>query len=416
MSTSARNIPPKWFGSDAGSFAEHTVKVRLPNIARQVLRDNSLEPEIVQRLESLIHEIPDKPLQPLADPHAPDNDAWNQWIGPYRSLNWLEAPWMFVEVYFFRRILEASGYFTPGPRHNYDPYEFQKRTGLELSRSAVHRYCDQLQEWISHNNHVDHHETLANLLQMNLWGNQFDLSLWPAGVTVGPQRDSPLHSGNPQNSHILANQSFQLARYLIKYAGQDPEIDFVLDNAGLELVHDLGLADYLLTYQMAGFVRFHLKSQPFYVSDAMAKDVLHTLDWLAAERESATQALATRLYTPLQSGRLRLEDDPFWCMPISYWQNPGHFQGQIQNGAVGPVTLIILKGDLNYRRLLDDRRWPLITPVNEAFPDLQTPLAALRVLKSELAVGLPADLIIQADQEDPQWMISGRWGIIQLNA
>jgi len=42
---------------------------------------------------------------------------------------------------------------------------------------------------------------------------------------------------------------------------------------GLELLFDLALADFLLCHGWAREVVLHLKNQPFFVSDAMPKDV-----------------------------------------------------------------------------------------------------------------------------------------------
>ena len=42
---------------------------------------------------------------------APDLDAWKNYVNPYLGQNWYQPPWFFTEHYFYRRILEATGYF-----------------------------------------------------------------------------------------------------------------------------------------------------------------------------------------------------------------------------------------------------------------------------------------------------------------
>jgi hypothetical protein len=76
--------------------------------------------------------------------------------------------------------------------------------------------------------------------------------------------------------------------------------------------------------------------------------------------------------------------------------------------------LIIAKGDANYRRLLGDRHWPFTTPFAAIVSYLPAPLLALRSLKSELAAGLSEPQIAWLNEEDEQWLVNGRWGVIQF--
>jgi hypothetical protein len=45
---------------------------------------------------------------------------------------------------------------------------------------------------------------------------------------------------------------------------------------------------------------------------------------------------------------------------------------------------------------------------------LPAPLAALRVAKSEVVVGLKPGQAEALDEIDPVWKVDGRWGMIQL--
>ena len=57
-------------------------------------------------------------------------------------------------------------------------------------------------------------------------------------------------------------------------------MDYLLDNAGLELLGDLCVTDYLLGTDQVQTVRFHAKLHPTFVSDATMADVHTTLAWL----------------------------------------------------------------------------------------------------------------------------------------
>ena len=79
------------------------------------------------------------------------------------------------------------------------------------------------------------------------------------------------------------------------------------------------------------------------------------------------------------------------------------------------ASLIISKGDANYRRLIGDRHWPYTTPFDDVVCYLPAPLVALRTLKSDVLVGLKPGQQPILDQKDPDWLINGRWGLIQFS-
>lgn len=80
------------------------------------------------------------------------------------------------------------------------------------------------------------------------------------------------------------------------------------------------------------------------------------------------------------------------------------------------ATLTVMKGDLNYRRLVQDRLWPATTPfadVTEYFPG---PVAALRTLKSDVVVGMEQRFVEGLDASGGGWRTSGRHGLVQVRA
>jgi hypothetical protein len=75
--------------------------------------------------------------------------------------------------------------------------------------------------------------------------------------------------------------------------------------------------------------------------------------------------------------------------------------------------LVISKGDAHYRRLLGDRHWPYETSFEDILAYYPAPLVALRTLKSELVAGLAPGQTAWVASQDPEWMLNGRWGMIQ---
>ncbi|OQY34809.1 MAG: hypothetical protein B6243_05210 [Anaerolineaceae bacterium 4572_5.2] len=398
-------IPAPLRGAEANTFTHYTVTTRFPNIARRVVAENDFPPQVVANLHSLINDIPHARIRPLNDPHAPDTADWEAYIAPYRRQNWLEAPWFFVETYFYRRILEASGYFVFGEMYDLDPYAKQKQLGLKNSAKATAALSRQVDVWLKRPAH--RREALNALLIADLWGNQADLSMW-----LDADQEQPSHANEAQaQAHILVNQTADVTAYLLSLTAKKkkPRVAFLVDNAGFELAGDLALSDFLLSSGIAASVSFHLKPHPTFVSDATVKDVRQTLNDLTAAENTAVRAMGNRLQAQLSRARLCLLEDWFWTSPLPMWEMPASLRAQL-----GKADLLISKGDANYRRLLGDRHWPFTTPFEEIVSYLPAPLLALRTSKSEVMSGLKAGQIADLDKNDPDWLANGKWGVVQF--
>ncbi len=133
------NQPPPLCGSEKGTFTEETMRRRLPGLVDRALAEDGWSAESQRRLEALSEEMPDGLIRPILDRGAPDEALWNDWMQPHIGKSWLDAPWFPAETYFFRRILEASGYFQPGPDGGRDPFRSQKREGLTGCGGGLNR-------------------------------------------------------------------------------------------------------------------------------------------------------------------------------------------------------------------------------------------------------------------------------------
>ena len=390
-----KDYPSPIMVSELGSFASKTVSQRLPAIAKRVINDNDFLPEIVEKLKILIEELPAGKVRALeATIAAPDLLDWNRYLEPYLGKSWLDLPWFLAEVYFYRRILEAIDYFRLG----IDPYAVSKQLALEKSLNSIGALSSQQNQIVG----KWHHNGLATLVYCSLWGNRADLSLFS---TV----EERLHHKQNQNeqTNLLVDDTEKLANWLDTNSVQ--QINFIIDNAGLELFCDLCLVDYLLTTQLCKTICLHLKAHPTFVSDAMSKDVHYLLERLLREKDHQVNSLAARLQKHLAAERLQLQENLFWNSPLVFWEMPEKLNLQLARG-----SLTIFKGDANYRRLLGDRKWSFTTPFPEIVSYFPTPLIALRTLKSELASGLQLSQVKTLTAQDPNWLINGQRGLIQF--
>lgn len=399
-------LPPPLMMWSENSFSHLTLTQRLPAIVRRVIAENNFPPYIVDNLEKLIKELPQGIVRQLQQDQGPDLVRWKKYLAPFVGKRWLDIPWFFAEAYFFRRILEATHYFLPGISQNLDPFALQKRRGLEKARDSIQVMSAKVNASIAsqlHNSKRNSCQKLIPLLYLALWGNQADLSLWPVDAST-PNYNQETYS---KEADVLLNDTSILADKIASFGGI--RIDLILDNAGFELVCDLGLADFLLASKAAVMVYLHLKSHPTFVSDATIQDVQQTIDVLANDPDVEVQSLGHRLQNYITSGRLRLREHLFWTSPLMFWEMP-----QLLRQELAQASLVLIKGDANYRRLLGDRQWSFTTAFEDIVCYFPAPFATLRTLKSEIIVGLQSGQAEVLNCADPQWLTNGKRGLIQF--
>ena len=385
--------------SEPGSFARSTIVERKPQIIRQVIEDNGYPPQIEQALEAFKAEIASQPMRPLTE-QAPDAALWNRELADLRGRPWIDAPWYFAESYFYRRLLEAVRYFQPGPWQGHDPFEKRKRNQEQAAVDRLAQGWDQLAQ-------APPDVAFEALLHSSLWGNRADLS----NYTVAAAARDGLAVAEERN-HIMIDHTDRVRELLVGQDSHGPRsqrVDFINDNVGLDSLFDLALADFMLGQGWAQEVVFHLKNYPFFVSDAMIKDVRAVISLLQASHIPTVKDLGQRMRDHVEAGRILLKDDPFWTSSLMFRDLPPSLRAELARS-----DLVILKGDVNYRRLLDDRHWPPTTRMEKVANYFPAPFLVLRTLKGEIIVGLEPGQAESLAATDPTWLINGKRGIIQL--
>ncbi len=389
----ATGVPPPLMTSEPGSFAQATIMRRKPQIVADVLRDNDYPAEIRDALHALAQEIQGAQIRPLGEP-ALDTEYWQEQWCPYAGRTWLDVPWYFAEAFFYRRLLEAVRYFQSGMWQGHDPFAVAKRRQVDGPGGALVLAAHALVELPA-----EPPAAVRALLYASLWGNRIDLSnrelLRAYAGQDGQARD------------ILIDDSAAVAAFLA--GGGHRRVDFINDNAGPEATFDLLLADYLLEQGWVERVQMHLKPYPFYVSDAMIRDVRELIVRLEGAPESLARRAGDRLGGWLQGGRLALSDDRFWTSAYAFTEMPEDLRRQLAG-----ADLVIVKGDANYRRLLGDRHWPPTARLADITAYFPAPFATLRTLKAEIMVGLAQGQAERLALEEADWLINGRRGLIQF--
>jgi hypothetical protein len=383
--------PPELRGSDPGGFAWGVWHDRTPRLIAQIRDAHPYGPAQRRALDDLLQEISAGVMRPLG-PHAHDHASWSAWGTGLFGRPWLEAPFLWSESYFYRRLLDATGFFAPGPWHWVDPFEHLK--AAELSDPALEPDLAALDDV----ERLPAGEQRQAKLLASLWGNRADL-----GFRIGTSRGQAV-PGQPAAGRLIADDSPGLWAAL----GPGASVVLVTDNAGRELLADLVLADHLLHHGLAGAVTLHVKPWPYYVSDAVTADVVTCLRRLAGTLRSPRDA-AARVHSAMADGRLRLGTHEFYCAPWDYRSMPADLAGELAR-----ATLTILKGDLNYRRLVGDRAWPPDAPFGEVVSYFPGPVAVLRTLKSDVVTGLSPATVAELDATGQPWRTDGNHGLIQV--
>ncbi|MFN2496468.1 MAG: damage-control phosphatase ARMT1 family protein [Pseudonocardiaceae bacterium] len=375
-----------------GSFAWEVFQRRHPALIEQVRGAFPYPPARDEALVRLAGESVSGVIRPLPR-HAHEAGTWLEWGRDYLGQRWIDVPFLWAESYFYRRALEAVGYFAAGPWAGIDPFAPVKAAelddpGLDGELAVVDRVLA-----------LPTSERAEALLHAALWGNRADLGFRILATATPTPAVADAASGLVADDRPL----------LWSLLGDRPlqQTCLVGDNAGRELLSDLVLTDHLLTEQHAQTVSLHLKPHPYYVSDATTADLIACLRRLITYPERVGE-VGVR-WQAMRTGRLTVYPHSFYCAPLTYHHMPSELADQFT-----AASLTIMKGDLNYRRLVGDRHWPATLPfpaVTSYFPAL---VVALRTLKSEVVVGVAQPTLDLLNATGHTWRTNGTHALIQV--
>ncbi|MEU6371884.1 damage-control phosphatase ARMT1 family protein [Streptomyces sp. NPDC046909] len=383
---------PVILGDEPGSFPHSVLAERHPAIVRQVRDAFPYGPEQHRALDALLENCTKGTIEPL-EAGSHDRGLWKAWGADEQTgRSWFDVPWLWSESWFYRRLLDAVGYFAPGPWQGIDPFRPFKLAELNAPETdeelaALDALADRPLD-----------EQATALLHGSLWGNRADLGFRLSDTGAEDRAAAPA---------LVADDSAALWP-LLDGAGT---LCLVADNAGRELIPDLLLIAHLLTHGRIGRAVLHVKPYPYYVSDATTADVVDALRRLT-EAPGAASVYGRALWSAMADGTLTVRAHPFSCAPLPYEAMPDDLRAELAGAA-----LTVVKGDLNYRRLVGDRRWPPTTPFADVAAHFPGPVAALRTLKSDVITGLtPETEAALVAAEGQRWRTGGTHALIQVRA
>ncbi|KAF0986835.1 hypothetical protein HZS_5666 [Henneguya salminicola] len=426
------DIPLPIFSRDKGSTGYNALKYRLPEILTKIIdllnkyaclldqTNNAKCEDVLEIMSNIVklrhHLMKSEEFSRISDKKA-DNLLWNNLLDHINTYDtnkkkcWTNCPFLFSECYYYRQLYEI---FQNSKFHRDFDYFFAfKKDSFITAEKDIKIHAKYTQSLLASKD-IDK-KSLIYLLLHSLFCNKLDLSL---------------SSGNPLNSDIfdefdrvkrelmdnlLINDIERVCSYLFSLDKESPRtIHIVVDNAGLEFFSDICLVLYLLSAHIASTVVIHLKCYPWLVSDFTYSDLDFFMKFLSISDNKDLESIKESIEYFLAEGSLKFTPDISWNHSLYYsdllnvW-DPFREMYEIFKKS----SLVIFKGDLNYRRLTGELQWKYNTSLSKALGNfVGFPLLILRIIKSDCVVGLDEEIISALNIVNKNWKQTGEKAIV----
>lgn len=388
----------------SGSFAKFTIENRFPKIFREVCSE-----EYDSFIEN--HKVDDGKI---LHSNIPGVDELKKSISSYKDYTikdfFEKAPFFLVEFYFYHLLLSLRNYdklkfdffaakkdadwkdktedFSSKLSVLFD--DFEKFNKIKFSKKEKQEFNERKNEHIK------------SILYYSLTSNTGDLS--------------QLHEIRSESVKCLCNET-EICKNYLDVAKPYSRFDIICDNSGAELFSDIYLAVFFLVYGLAKKVVLHLKPCPFFVSDATIDDFSKLVSALTKNGKN------TELLDFISKKKIEAWTNDFWVEPYYFDKMSGDLKNHFDKS-----DFVIIKGDLNYRRLVGDFNTNCANKKKSSIKKVETlkkrclfknklkkniPLVAPRVLKSDVFVEIDTVFEAIGRNSDSQFKTDGKWGVIQ---
>ncbi|KAH3671963.1 hypothetical protein OGAPHI_000149 [Ogataea philodendri] len=448
------SVPKVYYNNDPHSFGYSTARSRWPKILQNAIDDTTAEfskstdsefkeqgAQIVEQIKEFLKELNNNAvLRPFKEVEIPGLKSYNETLSKLGEVTWLTGPWLFCECFLYRKV--DAFIKTKSKWQTFDVFNKLKRDTFKSSDKGIYelalRYRQLNQQIKSRSTEELDQKDLEFLFEefadISLWGNATDLSLLANATLEDISSVQGKEARAKSAKNILCNDLPEAWKALLSTEFEKRRIDIVLDNAGFELFTDLILSLFLLDAKVISQVVLHCKCRPWMVSDTMIKDYDILIQDLRntsifSEHRADLDFLVDSLEAYRHSGKLLLKESEFWTVDLDYWNlspQETKYGGAELWKYLQDSALVIVKGDLNYRKLTGDRHWPRDTPFKVAIDGLASSgirILALRTCKADVCAGLPKG----KDEElceywkslgnecGELWCASGKWAVISYS-
>lgn len=355
-----------------------------------------------------------------------NNELFKSWIKTLEKFEkgkisdfFINAPFIDIEHYFYYSILyQVRSHQETNKNNIIDPYKVDKIISMKndyFKNPDVHKskikelldlglkikYCigDQEQE-----------RNICELLKLNLSANSTDLSqlFWEQFSNVSPVIDDTQKFWDNYVSDL-----HNVTR-----------INILTDNFGVEFLADIIMGYYFILKKGKNTkieVIYNVNELPIFVSDVSHNDETLLFDTLNefVKDNKYYKELLNDIQSLITENKLLFKPDFFWNMPVYYntivkpeYKKAGYLS-EIKNIFCG-TDLLIVKGDLNYRRLVGDRNYNPQKDIKNCINYIKCPLLIIRSFKSNVTLlGKNYKEFIKNKRIEQDWQSNGKYGIIQ---
>ena len=364
-------------------FVDYTITRRLPKILADI--EVQLEKRLDPAQAMLQAIIAGSPIDTTI--FAQPTVYWTNYLDQITGLTWDDLSFFDLEFLFYHGLNSIAGYFDDGT----DVFRQARQIALTKAIPDLASRLEKLSE-------LSGIDLLRATIRGALFANETDYS-----QLMTSQSDASLW-----HERVLLDDSEQWISSLQQNLNKG-DIHIIADNAGHELCWDLVMVDAILRSLSTVSVIIHVKLWPMFVSDALSIDVEETItSFLNNNLSNPMRLLGQRLRAAVESGQLQVQAEVDWGEPRHFDALDQHLGNTLSNS-----ISVISKGDLNYRRFVQDRQWPVDTPAEVATSGVPFNALALRVLKSDALVGIESSIAEKAATQFTEWRTRGHFAIVQ---
>lgn len=424
-------------------FARETIKYRFNDIisklnaelacGKPVISYKDFQEEVLNKIQFVDKDV----LKTQSNSaNAKLMDEWMRGFNSYKNVAEIlqKCPFIDVEYFFYFWVLtkidqlctkKQKQILHPGYKvaAQFDPYKFSKLRMLEKDfmndeeEQPRSGYCSKIKECldyvikINNNTHDgERKEQITDILKANLSSNSSDLSqmFWSDFRDVEFASDQVNHSEKFWKDYCrdVSNKT----------------INIVVDNFGIEFLWDLVLGYYLTTKGVTKII-YHVKHIPMFVSDVVEGDHTIMFDKLESllnisKSRRKKEYLSALNLLKASSEKFVFKANYLWNMPYSFSKivsTNSETSSLLYNDIIDLFTgneLLIVKGDLNYRRLVEDKLWNSRRKTVQKIKYAKCPILVIRSYKSSVVMdsNIPDSKMVQ--RFGPDWKTDGRVGAV----
>lgn len=386
MNKNEKNKPTTFFSaSQLDSFAYFTIKERFPKIYNDYCSGN---------FDDFIeHTTVEDALKNIFKQNECSDLSFIQGKETKTLKDFFESePFFESEVLFYHVLLAQKEYF----KNKNDFFAIKKDTDYTNEHDSYRKELENLF------NQGNYYQNIKDQREKFLSQQRDFRAILNYSLTANTGDLSQLEINRPDSVRILHDDTDKCFNFII--SKKHKRFDIICDNSGAELFSDIYLAVFMIIHDYVNKVVLHVKSYPYFVSDATIDDFGKLVNTLTKDNSNS------QLLELLSKKKIEVKTHKFWA-EAKYFDELPKDLGINKN----TTNLLIVKGDLNYRRLVMDKNWQTTDSFEKRCLIKDIPVIAPRVLKSDVLVGVEPIFVSMAKAQDKKYKTDGKWGVIQTN-